>query len=351
LSYYFKRLFTELFARSHLVWWIYRFLDYNFNNPLFFKNYFNKYGPDVVFVTDIFGEVDVLMLKNAKFFGVRSVGMVRSWDNTTTKHLLRVFPNLIIVANEIMKDELKRFHGYDNLVRYCGFPQFEPYLRFRPISRNKFAEKFRLEKGKKIVLFFPAGDKFIDTDPQICEILLQAQKKGEISQNVQFLVSLHPHNTLHPERFSEGYNLRIVQLGIKLSGKPKDIVFSKNDVEALGNMIYHSDVIINVLSSTLLDAACFGKPVITIGFNGLEKNVKFVRSVEIYHKQEAIENLLNLGYTPIAKNRNEFVALINKYLQNPQLDRDKRSKFLSRVFWKFDGKAADRIALSVLEGL
>ena len=66
---------------------------------------FEKYKPDVVFATNVYGEEDVLLMKSASIHGVKTIGMVLSWDNNTSKHLMRVVPNVLLVQNEIIKDE------------------------------------------------------------------------------------------------------------------------------------------------------------------------------------------------------------------------------------------------------
>ena len=101
-KYYLKLCFTKMFAHFKTAKQMFRWLDFRFNNRLAFGEYFQKYHPDLVFATDVFSEVDLLLLKNAKKLGLKEIAMVRSWDNTTSKNYMRVVPRRLIVHNEVM---------------------------------------------------------------------------------------------------------------------------------------------------------------------------------------------------------------------------------------------------------
>ena len=62
-----------------------------------FDAIFNHYHPDLLFSTDIYDIGDVKLARAAARRGVPVVGMVRSWDNVTSKTLLNVIPEHVLV--------------------------------------------------------------------------------------------------------------------------------------------------------------------------------------------------------------------------------------------------------------
>ena len=94
-----------------------------------FADIFNQYKPSLVFATDIFNLVDIRLIHEAKAKGIPTVGMVRSWDNLTTKGAVRAIPDIFVVNNEIIKDEAIRYHNIPKeIIRIVGIPHYDRYV-------------------------------------------------------------------------------------------------------------------------------------------------------------------------------------------------------------------------------
>jgi len=72
-----------------------RWADFHFMPKKFYKEYFEKYKPDLIFASDVFSAPDVNLLREARARGIFTIGMVRSWDNVTSKGMNRVIPAVI----------------------------------------------------------------------------------------------------------------------------------------------------------------------------------------------------------------------------------------------------------------
>ena len=79
--------------------WLFRNHDY--------EKYFDKYKPDLVFITSIINYFDVDIMKEAVRRGIKTVAMPRSWDNID-KFLYRSEPDILLVQNEKMAEEAGR---------------------------------------------------------------------------------------------------------------------------------------------------------------------------------------------------------------------------------------------------
>lgn len=354
LKYYAGRLVMLLTGHRPMMYIaqpLFRWLDYTFNNPDVFGPYLSSIQPDIAFVTDPFAEIDVLFAKSARKHAKKYVSMVRSWDNLSNKSLLRFIPDLFIVQNEVMKGEAVRYHLVpEKSIRISGVPQFEYYARYTPIGKQEFAAQMGLDPHKRYILYSPAGQKFIDTDWQVCEILKTLYKENKIPEDVQFLVRLHPQNFTDLSKFTPDENFVIEDPGVGFkTDRVKEIEMSRQNVNHLADELHHSAMIINVVSSIVIDAAVMDRPVITIGFNGWEKTVPFLKSVEREHGEEWIKVLFDTGVTPIVKNPDELALWINRYLENQNEGQGIRKKFVDEHCYKFDGKSHERIASFVIE--
>jgi hypothetical protein len=349
-KYLFTVLITACLAHSDMIKRCLRFLDHKINMPALFDAYFDEYKPIRIFAPDVFGDADVAMLKTAKRRSIRAIGMVLSWDNNTSKGLMRAMPDRLIVQNEIIREESIRLQGVrPSIIVVSGIPHFEYYKKYKPISRHDFMAQIKGDSTKKTILISPAGDKFIGTDWHIFEILKRAYKEGKICRKVQFLIRLHPTNKIEFGGFIPDENFIIENPGVTFEGvRSKDNELNKEAVNHLADTLTHCDVVINVLSSIVIDASIFNKSVITIGFNGYEKDTPFIRSVGLYLTEENMARLLKANATPVVKDEEELIRWINAFLEDPRLLEKERKTLVQEQCWSLDGQSAKRIAKYVI---
>ena len=119
---------------------------------------------------------------------------------------------------------------------------------------------------------------------------------------------------------------------------------TKADVIHLASTLKYSDLIINVSSTLVIEAAIFDTPIINIGFDGYQ-NKSYLESVRRYYDYYThYLNIIKSGGVKIAKSPGELISLINQYLENPSLDKEGRKRIVQEQLWKFDGKSAERVA-------
>lgn len=324
---------------------VYRTLDFYFSPKNAFSKFFEKYNPDLVFSTDVFGETDALLIREAKYRGIRTIGMVRSWDNTTTKGILRLFPQKIIANSPVVKKELVDIHGYaPEDIFVAGLPQFDAWLSGPTQTREDFFSKIGADPSKRLILFAPAGSILSNTDWQLCEILKEALTAGLLPSDIQFLVRNHPQHPADLSRFDGHPNfiLEIPGSGMK-PGDYKSANLSPEEHDHLRNSIYFSDIVMYVATSLGLDSSVYNKPQILISFDGWETK-PYLKSVKRYNVEDCLANLVVCGGTSVVENKEEWIAEINKYLGNPSFRREGRDRTIKDHLYKVDGQAGRRIA-------
>jgi hypothetical protein len=120
------------------------------------ERYVAEHDPDVFLVTPLvgLGSSQADFLRAARRLGVRTVFPVLSWDNLTTKGLVRDVPDLVLVWNEVQAEEAKTLQrvGADH-VRVCGASSWDHWFD-RPVrrTREEFCRTVGLRPDRPFVL-------------------------------------------------------------------------------------------------------------------------------------------------------------------------------------------------------
>lgn len=329
-----------------------RIIDYFTISQPKLKKYFDFYNPNLVFTTDVFNTYDVHFLAEAKKRGITTVGMVRSWDNITSKGLFRVRPDALVVNNEIIKNEAMHYNGIkSSQIIVVGMPQYDAYFSPRS-SHSKFCEELGLDPQKKIIFFSPAGRRFYDSDGEVLTVLQKAIRSKKLN-NVQVLTRFPPNDDVNLEGFTTSPEFYFDIPGYQfVAGVFKDKELTKEDSDRLADILFHSDVVINYCSTIGIDAAVFDKPFITIAFDAGQMEPKpYLKSSRRFLDYEHVKRFLDTGAPKIVRSEDELIAEINFCLENPRADSEKRKKLLRDQVWRPDGQAGKRLAVFLLNCL
>ena len=345
LRFFISWVLMKLFSRVLFFKKCVRRLDYFLIKKNYYSKYFSQYQPRLVFAADVFNDMDVYLLAAARSQKTKTVGMIRSWDNFTTKGFFRIKPNYLLVHNEILKREAVK---YCDIARECvvpvGMPQYDRYINGSRTSRGMFFEKLNFDPKRKLILFSPFGQRFTDTDWQVMEILKGFIESGEVP-NAQVLVRCTPNDQVSLSGFVPNKYFYIDCPGRGFKEKStRDQELTNKDMDWLADCLYHSDLIVAGGASIGIDAAHFGKPIVLIHFDGFEKK-SYWQSVERFLEYQHPNAIIETGAMRSVKNSGELRQGINDYLNNPMLDRSAREKMLLDQCWKLDGHSGQRIGI------
>ena len=344
------------------ILWYTRYLF--FFAPIFFRQYsriygflmprrrygslFEKYKPDLLFATDIFSPMDANMMLDAKNFHVPILGMIRSWDNLTTKGPIPVRPEVLVVNNGILKNEAELIHLFpEQKIRVVGIPHYDRYGKGPVHDRSIFLSRCGIPETKRFFVYAPQGDRFftkgvVNTfDRDIIEIITKS-----LPDDYALLVRLPP---------ADSVNITGIQIpsgrvffdrpGIQLADDPtfyKQNELSRDDEDHLIDTLYHTDGIISVGTTLAIDGAAFDKPQIIVGF-WLE-NRKIVSHSRIHaHDYDHMQALLGSSGVRVVKTVNDLSAAISDYVKNPLLDQQGRRELVKNQCTITDGNSSQRL--------
>lgn len=347
LKYFFDTSFTWLFAGRKFC---HKLLRYGFLRGKSIKNFselFVKYNPSVIFSTDVFDEMDLLMVREARLLGLPVIGMVRSWDNCYSKGVLRILPDYLIVNNYELKKEAVSMHDMaEDKIFIGGLPQFDASIFEPRADKVSFFKSIGADSSKKLIFFGPAGSILSDTDWQIAEIMRRAIGEKKLP-SAQVFVSNHPNHPADFSKFKNDGSFIFASLGKTFSSNPKETELTSDDTKQLRDLLFYADVVIYVASTIGIDSLQFDKPQIVINFDGWEKK-NYIDSVKKYHREDHMKKMLDLGGVSVAKSSEQLIDFINAYFSNPTLNHENRMKIIEQQLYKLDGKSGERIGQKIL---
>lgn len=317
--------------------------------PLLAKQYFAKYKPDLVFYTTIYSK-DVCVEIAAKQHGVKACAFILSWDNPTTKGPFPVRPDRAIIWNNVMRDELMRFHGFPPEDLFVsGPPQFDIYTDPSPYAtREEFFRKWGLDPKKKLITYTTGTPGMLPFEHEIVELLYGKIKGGAFKEPCQLMVRLHPKDVYDVyKRFENLPDLVLQTAGRR--GKTNDSWNpTREDMYGLAETMTHSDVVVNIASTITIDAACFDTPVVNLAFDGFSTK-PYEKSCKRYYNFNHYKRIVETGGITIANTIEETVQQIQRYLDNPALEAEGRARIREEQCYRLDGKSGERIGRYLIE--
>jgi len=314
---------------------------------------FDTYKPDLVVAPDIVFPLDRIFLRAAKRKGYYVVGLTRSWDNLTSKGVIQVLPDKLILHTERMKKQAVELVGMPEKDIYVsGPPDYDKYFKPLSITREEFCRQLGIDLKRRLVLFAPFYDEFTGSAIVMMKGLAAAIKEGTLPDDIQFIVRYRPATPeISPDVLEPDNHFTITKpcsLYFKVKNRTqaptKDWEFSPEDVDLLVHSIQFSDVMINTFSTITIDSAAADKPTIGVRFDA-DPTCKPQNSVlKIPDAHDHYRELELTGGVRLVHNMTELVDAINNYLLHPEADREGRARIRKEQIGFTDGLNGKRSA-------
>ncbi len=240
-------------------------------------------------------------------------------------------------------------------VKIVGVPHFDIYRKSEFYTREKFCQEIGFDVKKPIFLYLPNGEIsqwVFDTFDNWMEC---AKEFGG-----QVLIKTHPIRTGD----SWIYNLIIKKypmLNVKMVTDPslnKGTAYGVKDYDghsyhldnfdtwALGNLLFNSDIVCSIPSTTALEAMIFNKPVI-------------LETQYWWHPYEVRRNVMGWYWNVLdaykccdrSKKYGELFQYVKENLENPNKNMEGRGNIVKDFFNGVDGNACQNIAKEIKEFL
>ena len=251
---------------------------------------------------------------------VRSLAMVISWDNLTTKGLINADYDFILVWNQFMAREYQTFYEPFSIgkqkIAITGIQRFDQYFGTNPneIDKTKHRQRFHFDDDDKIILFATSAAKHF---PDQIDIVYHLAEYSQDRPKVKIMVRCHPGDSVDRYQvFEREENIRI--------GSPEKLVGEGPSIPALNTLLSlhealkYSDVCIQVASTMRLDAAACNKPIISIAYDG-NKSQPYSKSVMRFYDYDHQIPLNKLRIDRMVFSKQELFNALDDTLFSPNV--------------------------------
>jgi hypothetical protein len=200
----------------------------------------------------------------AQRLGVPTLFAVHSWDNLSTKSLLREQTDAVAVWNFRQVQEALSFHGVArDRVSVTGAPTYDRCFDVSLTeTRDQFLSRLSLDPNERTILYLssatfgfrerPEADftrRWVDT--------IRAAKDPRVSRAN---IIIRPH----PRRGTEWADCQELPTGVVVFPKQGENTADEASFETYALSLSHADCAVGINTSAMIEAGIFGKPVLTV---------------------------------------------------------------------------------------
>lgn len=310
---------------------------------------FERYRPDIIFISHIYGRLDTELLAEAKRRSIKTIGMASNWDHYD-KYYLPFKADKLMVQSEQMKDFAMRYQGYGSeRIIIVGYPYFDFMVNpeyGRP--REAVLAELGFPQGSKFILYV-SGSAYCPDEPDIMERILEWADAGVWGKDMRMVIRPYQGGRANDKEFDEKkYN--------RFESRPRVFFYRKEfwgDMERsiqFVNILRHADAVIAVYSTMMIEALVFDRPLVGIGFDGYKKR-PFRKSIKRFAAREHFQDVWRSGAVWMTESFKELREALQTYLQNPSRHAAERARLRQRVSGPLDGRSSERIVEEILDFL
>ena len=284
--------------------------------------YIRKLAPDVVLVSPVVktGSSQVEYLKSARRLGIPAATCVASWDNLTSKGLLRVIPERVFVWNEIQRREATELHGVPAArVVATGAQGFDRWFERRPSSsRDDFVRRIGLDVTHPYVLFLgssPFVARRSDHEVRFVAHWIEVLRTSGDERLRRLGIVIRPHPVDRRWEKVDLGRFENVVIWPRRSVRP----VTPEEHSVFFDTLVHSAAVVGINTTAMIEAAIVGKGVLTI------LDPKFAQESTL-HFHYLLEE--EGGFLHVASSLEEHVSQLVRVLEEGDRRADRRAQFL-----------------------
>lgn len=356
-TYYGGFFLNRIIARRFFIT-LARFFDFLLVRNTIYTALFEKYKPELVLCAHLFEEPEIHVLREAKRRGIKTIGLVNSWDKATTRCIIRLLPDRLIVFTNCIKREVVAYHGMcpENIF-VGGIPQYDRYITGPFSERQEFLKRVGIDPAKKIILYAPMGRAFSDSDWEMIDRMHELNSAGAFGHDVDILVRFQPNDYIESEELKKRPHIKYDYPGLRFTGNDPfsptrgvDWDMNDRDLQHLTDTLRFISVLVSYATSLVVDAALCGKPTVFINFE-LTKSPLMLKSPTHYYQKTHIQKVIRTGGVRLAMSEEDLIEMTRRYLIDSSFDHAARERLVREQCEYTDGMSGRRIGYFILEYL
>ena len=313
------------------------------------REFLARHHPDVMVLSPLVlrgtgGARQTQLLKAARRLGIPTALAVGSWDHLSSKGLVRLAPDRVLVWNDTQKREAVTYHRIDPAtVRITGAYPWDLWFR-TSASRSKeaFLAAVGLPADRPYVLYAGSSRGIAAPAAELAfvEEWLRALRGAHdpAVRSIGVMIRPHPTNRDHWMRAPFGDRGPVSVWRMAQPALP----MTPEDHATYHDSLFHSSAVVGINTSAMIEAAIVGRPVLTVRHEGVAQD-ETVHFAYLTREQG--------GSVDVARSLDEHVAQLSAVLRDPASVRETTAAFV-RAFVRpqgIDQPSGDLFAIAVEE--
>ena len=335
-------------SRQCLVRWQRRY------TPAIYDDLFEKYQPDLVVSATYGWRNDRYLLRESVRRDIKTGAVIVGWDNPSSYGVPAAPLDFVTCWSEIQKQELVDGSDWNPAnVNIGGIPSYDGYFRKEwLIPRAEYFKLHGLDPKRKLISY---ASSFITFSPNYLNIeaLARLVAGDELTEPCQLLIRLHPNHFMDEPLYA-GEREKVRELARSLPHvhvvEPVALggdlgYYSGEDMPEKTSMMAYSDVFTTVYSTMCVETAIHDRPIVSVCIDtpgGWNKPHKFSLKLSKIGDWPTHQRFREAGAGRVAYDADQLKEHLNLYLADPELDGEKRRKFIKDEVTFTDGSAGRR---------
>jgi hypothetical protein len=286
--------------------------------------YVRSLAPDAVVVTPLisrgeWGARQTETVKSAQHLALPVAAAIASWDHLTTKGIVKVVPDRVLVWNDAQRREAATLHRVPRRrVVVTGAQAFDQWFAREPsTTRADFARSVGLDPGAPYVLYVGSSPNITPAERELEFVRDWLRAVGAAPaplDGVACLVRPHPGNV------DLWADVDLSELGGAVAPRTRPgIPMSPADEALYFDSIHHSAAVVGINTSAIIEALIQRRPVLTI------RAPEFAQEDTLHFRHLLPEHG---GCVKLAATLDEHLAQLADALSDPGRHRDEIERFL-----------------------
>ncbi len=347
------RAFVELMRHSKLLRQVVMRAQ-NRYSPEIYADMFEKYQPDLVVAATPGWRLDRYLLREAAARGVTTATVIVGWDNSSSYSLPGARVDWATCWSEIQKSEMVQGSDWrPERVNIGGIPSYDGYIRGTwRLPKDEYFKLHGLDPARKLISYASSFITF-SPDTQNVEALARLVSEDKLAEPCQLLIRLHPTHYLDQPQYArerEKIQALAAELPYVHVVEPVSLGggmghYSGEDMPEKSSMMAHSDVMVTVYSTMVVEALMHGTPVVSLVIDSPEGwPGKYTLPLSKISGWPTHLRFRESGAGREASSEAKLRIALDHYLTDPAADFEARQAFLKRECTYLDGSAGHRTA-------
>ncbi len=280
------------------------------------------------------------LLRSAKKMSLPAFAIDTTWDMLDSGWLPK-FDKFFVWGGQMKTEALLRHNYREDSAIISGPLRFDFYKHKEfLIDKETFVRNLGLGPERKLVTIMASRaieDEYFYVN--LIRQILEWDVKGLTKKRIQIVLREKPDVDL--AKYQVFQNNPLVALDRPFSINNPSSIIQREELINLMNLLKHSDIIISVYSTLVLEACYFDTPLITLNFD----------SSQWFVERDFVQYLLAGDGTWVVRNQEELLKAINGYLENPRLKQEGRRRMLNDLCAGGACDAADIIMKEIEDSL